>query len=264
VMVQPEAEQPTVSNAFLTTFYPESRFGGFADGDSTVAFYVRVHALLKPDSHVVDFGCGTGSWGQDPVWMRRDLRTLKGKVRKVVGLDVDPAAANNPFIDEFFLVRDSWNWPLPSRSVDAIVCDSVLEHVEQPDAFFSEASRVLKLGGWLCIRTPNVLSYFGILSRLVPTRWRATVLAWAQPTRRAESVFPALYRCNTVWRLRKALSKYGFDAVVWGYEGDPAYLSFWRAAYACGVLHARYAPRFCRVELFAFGRLAEKQAGLFG
>ena len=117
---------------------------------------------------------------------------------------------------------------------------------------------MLKPGGYLCIRTPNVLSYVGLISRLVLNRLHGAVVSRVQPSRRAEDVFPTYYRCNTVWRLRRMLARRGFDAVVYGYEAEPSYLNFSKLVYAFGVLHQRLAPRFMRPALFAFGRLTEQ------
>jgi len=80
-------------------FYPEARFGGFTDIDGTIAFFNRVNSLLAPSFTVLDVGCGRGSYGNDPVQLRRKLRILKGKVSKLVGIDVDHAAQENPYID---------------------------------------------------------------------------------------------------------------------------------------------------------------------
>jgi len=102
-----------------------------------------------------------------------------------------------------------------------------------------------------------VLSYVGLISRLVPNRWHGAVVSRVQASRRAEDVFPTYYRCNTVWRLRRMLARHGFDAVVYGYEAEPSYLNFSKLVYAFGVLHQRLAPGFIRPALFAFARLKE-------
>jgi hypothetical protein len=81
-----------MTDPLMQRFYPESRFGGFTDFDGTVAFYLRVNALAAPHHVVVDFGCGQGAHATDPVPVRLGLRVLKGKVSKVIGLDVDPRA----------------------------------------------------------------------------------------------------------------------------------------------------------------------------
>lgn len=237
-------------------FYPESRFGGFTQVDGTIAFYSRVQALANPDDLVVDFGCGRGAYGDDPVRFRRDLRILKGKVRRVVGLDASPAGAENPFLDEFHQLAGD-RWPLDDDSADMCICDNVLEHLPEPQSFFKEAQRVLKPGGLMCIRTPNRWSYIALIARLIPNRSHARVLARVKPGLPDEDVFPTCYRCNTIPALRKALAGSGFAGVVYGYEAEPSYLSFSKAAYALGVLHQRLAPGFLKPAIFAFARKLE-------
>lgn len=67
-------------------------------------------------------------------------------------------------------------------------------------------------------------------------------------------MFPTVYRCNTRRKLERALEGAGFDAVVFGFEGDPAYLSRNVLLYRIGLLHAQYAPSAIKVKLFAFAR----------
>lgn len=92
---------------YLERFYPESRFGGFTDADGTIAFYARVNSLITSASVVLDFGCGRGAFMDDSVAIRRELRTLKGKCAKVVGVDVDEAGLSNPAVDEFRTLADA-------------------------------------------------------------------------------------------------------------------------------------------------------------
>jgi SAM-dependent methyltransferase len=235
-------------------FYPESRFGGFSDVDGTVAFYLRVKALTGRDSILLDFGCGRGAYGEDPIPLRRDLRIFKGQVGRVIGLDVDDAAAGNPFLDEFYLLESNM-WPLPENSIDLIICDNVLEHLQQPEVFFFEARRVLRNGGCLCIRTPNLWGYVALAARLVPNRSHCDVLVRVKENTKIKDVFPTHYQCNTLPRLRKHLESCGFRGSVYGYGPEPAYLSFSKLTYFLGVMYQRYAPRFLQPVIFSFTRL---------
>ena len=71
----------------LQRFYPEARFGGFSDVDGTITFYTRVQAMLSPDSVVLDVGCGRGAGLQDDsVVYRRELRRLRGRCQRVIGI----------------------------------------------------------------------------------------------------------------------------------------------------------------------------------
>jgi SAM-dependent methyltransferase len=238
----------------LLRWYPESRVGGYTDVDGTIAFYGRVRSLLPRHAVVADVGCGRGAHAADPVPFRRELRTLRGHAKRVIGIDLDERAASNPLVDEFRLIGPHGRFPLRDGECDLLVSDFVLEHVPDPDAFFAECRRVLRPGGRIALRTTNARSYVGLVSRLVPNRHHAGLVAKAQDERRAEDVFPTVYKCNTARRLRRALGAAGFDAVVYGYESEPHYFLFSRALYALAVLHQRLAPRSLRLSLFAFGR----------
>ena len=237
----------------VDSWYPERSFGGFTHVDGTVAFYSRINAVVDPTSVVLDIGCGRGAASEDPVPWRRELQILRGRCARVIGADVDPAAADNPAIDEFHLIEHGII-PLPDESVDVAYADFVVEHVTDVDVFFAECARVLKRGGSLFIRTPNVWSYMGVVSRLVPGRFHARVLARLQPTRKSEDVFPTVYHCNTRGTLRRALERQHLLCVVQTHEPEPAYLSFSRFFYALGVMYERYAPRAIRRTLLAYAR----------
>ena len=127
---------PVTMNS-LERFYPETTYGGFTDIDGTIVFFHRVNSLINSSSVVLDIGCGRGAYGEDTVPLRRELRILKGKAAKVIGIDVDPRAQDNPFLDEFHLIQGN-SWPLDSNSIDLIVCDNVLEYIETPGSFFEE------------------------------------------------------------------------------------------------------------------------------
>jgi SAM-dependent methyltransferase len=235
-------------------YYPESRFGGFTNIDGTILFYIRVKSLVKPDSIILDYGCGRGGYIDDPVSIRRELRIFKGKVCRVIGMDVDPHAGENPFLDEFHLINSD-QWPLKNESVDIIICDNVLEHLEKPSFFFKQSRRVLKNKGYLCIRTSNSWNYIGLLARLFPERLHSVVISKVQERRKEFDVFPKYYKCNTIPRLKAILSMYDFEHVVFGYEAEPSYLSFSRIAYLFGVIHQRLAPGFMRPSIFAFAEV---------
>jgi SAM-dependent methyltransferase len=238
---------------YKSLYYPESRFGGFSNVDGTVAFYTRVNALLRPSSVVLDVGCGRGAYAEDPVPYRLQLRVLRGKCARVIGIDVDPVGRENPFIDEFRPIKAD-RWPLENDSVDICIADNVLEHVHEIEDFFSECRRVLKPGGYLCIRTPNLLSYFGLVSWLVPNRSHVPVLRRVKDRVKEQDVFPTAYHCNTIPALRRKLDQHGFDHAVYGHEAEPSYLSFSRFAYFVGILLQRFTPNLLKVGIHAFGR----------
>lgn len=234
--------------------YPERRFGGFTRFDPTVQFCARVQALLGENDIVLDVGCGRGRRVEDHCAFRSALQDLRGQNRTVIGIDVDPGARSNSFIDEFRLIESTVHWPVDDESVDLLYSDFVMEHVERPEEFFAEAARVLKPGGYICLRTPNAWSYISLVSKLVPNRFHARVVAFAQGKRQARDVFPTYYRCNSRRALRRRLEAHGFDACVYSVEADPSYMTFSRTAYRFAAVVHRMLPSPFRSTLLAFAQ----------
>jgi len=241
--------------SLLERFYPESRFGGFSDLDGTVAFYGRIQALLAVGMTVLDVGCGRGAGlVEDPVAYRRKLRSLRGDGRRVIGLDVDPDADQNPGLDEFHRIDGVSAWPIPDASIDLIVSDFVLEHINDPEAFFAEVARVLRPGGVFCARTPNRIGYVGLAASLIPNRRHAQMLRMVQEDRKEMDVFPTYYRVNTIWAVHQVLKQAGMEGIVYGYEAEPSYLQFSALAYALGKYLHIFTPSVLRTCLFVFAR----------
>src|SRR4051812_39367218 len=112
--------------------------GDYSPLDGTVEFYGRINAFLKPDFVVVDLGAGRGGWYLDDRCLyRRSLRTLKGKVATLIGLDIDRAVLSNPSTDENRII-DGDRLPLADASADVVIADYVLEHLADPIAFERE------------------------------------------------------------------------------------------------------------------------------
>jgi SAM-dependent methyltransferase len=238
----------------LEKCYPEVAIGGFTRCDGTIAFYTRVQALVSPEASLLELGCGRGLHQDDPCAYRRDLHVFKGRCRRVVGVDVDPDAAGNPFIDEFRLIQDTSRWPVDDASFQIIVCDYVLEHVPNPDEFFREVRRVLAPGGYLCLRTVNTRSYISVASRMIPNRLHRRVLKVAQEHREERDVFPTVYRCNTKGRVERALRANGLIPAVYRIEPEPGYFNFSRLAYRLAVFAHAHMPAWCRSTLLVYAR----------
>jgi len=234
--------------------YPEAEFGGFSDVDGTIAFYMRLSALINLKMSVVDFGCGRGAHVEDTVVFRKNLQSLRGRVRSVIGVDVDEAGGLNPTIDEFRRLNPDGGWPVESASVDLVFSDGVMEHLTDPEQYFSEAARILRKGGYLCLRTSNAWGYVALAARILPKSFHGRVLKVAQPTRREEDSFPTLYRCNSICKLRRQMSGHGFDGVAYGYDAEPSYLSFSAVAYRIGVWSHKVLPGCLRSSIFVFCR----------
>ena len=240
--------------SLIQNSYPESRFGGFSDHDGTVAFYTRIKSLLEPEMTVLDVGCGRGAaLIDDPINYKKELRLMRGRCRKVIGIDIDPVGEDNPGLDEFRLLKSD-KWPIEDESIDLIISDYVLEHISNPEIFFKEISRVLKRRGIFCARTSNKIGYVGIVARVIPNRGHSTVLKYAQKQRMEMDVFPTVYKVNTVWKIRRQMKKVGLDGIAYGYEAEPAYLDFSSFFYRIGKFIHAFTPGPLRTNIFVFAR----------
>lgn len=241
------AERPRDPMAHL---YPEIGAGGFSRADSRVNFYTRVNALLQPEMTVLDLGAGSGCWVERMTGFKRSLVTLRGKCRRVIGVDPDPAVLANPSLDEAHIAAAGAPLPLAAGSVDLIVAYAVLEHVAEPARFAAEISRVLRPGGWFCAWTPNRWGYVGIGAQLVPSSLHARLLPWVSPAdcRARADVFPTAYRMNTRRRIRRLFPADAYEDFTHIVPGPPSYNLGSTAVARLLQLHARLAPA-------AFGQL---------
>jgi ubiquinone/menaquinone biosynthesis C-methylase UbiE len=205
-------------------FYPERGAGGFSRLDGTVAFYQRVAAVIEPTWTVADFGAGRGVGHiEDNCRYRRELRSLRSKAGKVIGLDVDEIVLTNPSLHEAHVIVPGRPLPLEDNSVDAIVSDFTFEHVENPEQVVAELDRILKPGGWLFARTPNRRGYIALAARLIPTSLKMRVLSFSQPRRKVEDVFPAYYRMNTFSALKRLFPVGRYEHFSYAWDSEPAY-----------------------------------------
>jgi SAM-dependent methyltransferase len=234
--------------------YPEIAFGGYSRVDGTMDFLARAHALAPSEGTILDIGCGRGEGVEDRCRARARLCDFRRAGVKVVGIDVDPSAAGNPIIDEFRPLRIGEPWPIESASVDLAVSRSVIEHVDDVPGYFREIARVLKPGGFLAAHTSNLWSYPGIAARLVPNRLHGRAISMAQPGRQERDVFPTLYRCNSVWKLRRTLREAGLSGTVYGIEAEPSYVQFSRVAYRVAATIHSYIPSAFRSRILVYAR----------
>jgi ubiquinone/menaquinone biosynthesis C-methylase UbiE len=102
---------------------------------------------------VLDAGCGTGI-------AARTIARRPGFAGRVTAVDLSPyltsaaarLAAEEGVADRIaFRAGDARHLDLPDRSVDAVVCHTLLSHVEDPSAVVREAARVVRLGGMVGI-----------------------------------------------------------------------------------------------------------------
>lgn len=220
--------------------------------DSAHPFFVTAQALAARATLVAEVGCGRGAL-VDATTPAAALQDLRGAGRCVVGIDIDPAGAANPVLDEFRLIGPDGRWPFADGSVDLAVSDFVLEHVTDPEPFVAELVRTLRPGGVFLARTVNRYSLLALAARLVPNRAHARALEVVQPGRWAEDVFPTRYFMNT----RRALARLLDDEFDWAQASRPGldrYLGPWPAAARVAVAVEARLPQSLQTALVLCAR----------
>ena len=120
---------------------------------------------------------------------RRNIRDIKSKVKHLIGADVDKVVLENPTTHENIIISNN-KIPLDDNTIDVIVADWVLEHVENPQEFCLEINRILKPGGIFCARTPHKYKYVSILVKLFKNKKIILIfLKFLQPKRFERDAF---------------------------------------------------------------------------
>ena len=109
---------------------------------------------------LLDAGCGQCHW-------TRIVSQFLAEGTEVTAVDADPKwAKEDKRVKEFFAEReisfkikqaDVLELPFPDNSFDAVTCQTVLIHIENPIDALREMKRVLNPGGILCCAEPNNL-----------------------------------------------------------------------------------------------------------
>lgn len=196
----------------------------------------RLRAVLNqalfPGAFVFDAGSGPGTW-----LLRRHRQEID-----VAGLDL---FRPDPLPSPCYAMGSLEAVPYADTLFDLVLCYDVIEHLEEPVAAFTEFWRVLKPGGLLVIKTPNLRGPTTRISSLLPFSWHVAVQRGLGT--RETSVFPTLYRCNTAVDLNLALQACGFTTeALYTVDETASYCAFTPWTYAVGLLYSRWMSHATR------------------
>jgi SAM-dependent methyltransferase len=209
---------------FDRTFYKE-----YPSNWDNKLFRERILEKITPDTLLLDLGAGSG------YVQEMDFRA---HAEKVTGIDLDEAVARNPFLHDYVHGSVYDLSVFPPDHFDLIICNSVVEHIDKPEIFISELSRVLKPGGWFMAKTPNRNHYMPLIARITPLSFHKWINK--RRGRPEEHTFPTYYRLNSRKKIRKLFSAAGFDPVIIEtFEGPPSYLRMNFIFYTIGWIYER-------------------------
>ncbi len=234
-----------ISSQLLRKYYPDDSWSG------TLKFYDWIRSSIRPEFIVLNIGAGPTSGN--------NIKSLKGKVQKVVGADIDPVVLDNKDMDESFLIEND-TLPFSSNTFDMAWADYVLEHIEKPEVFLNEVYRVLKPGASFFFRTPNKYHYVSLIGWLTPHWFHKLIANRARSLSDvAHKPYPTYYKLNSKKDITNHLISAGYKEIELRFvEAEPSYLMLHSITFLVGVLYERTVNRFdCFSGIRAnfFGRL---------
>jgi hypothetical protein len=117
-----------------------------------------------------------------------------------------------------------------------------------------EIDRVLKVGGWICARTPNRNGYVALMNRIVPACVARRLVLSAQPDRKIEDIFPAHYRMNTLATLNALFPADRYEHMSFAFDSEPRYHFNRRVVFVLLLVLHGLTPPALRNTLMAFLR----------
>lgn len=107
--------------------------------------WARAALALRPGETALDLGSGTGT---EVV----ELAALVGESGRAIGIDPNPsmltvARERAADMKAEFIEGSAYDLPLPDASVDAVRCERVYQHLDDPAKATAEIARVLRPGG---------------------------------------------------------------------------------------------------------------------
>jgi SAM-dependent methyltransferase len=131
--------------------------------EADVAYKAAIIELTErnPDAIVVDCGCGDGN--------NTLLLTKRICARELWGIEADKDVARQAETKgiRVWLANLNGHFPLASNTVDVVVANQVIEHLQDTDLFMAEIWRILKPGGYAIICTENLASWHNLFSLLL-------------------------------------------------------------------------------------------------
>lgn len=200
-------EQKNYISEKLYKLYPEFKTGGYF-------FRKYLKNYIHSNATILDAGCGDNG-------MISEFKSLSGLI---IGIDINENLLNKNNIVDKKIIGNLEQIPLDNNSVDIIVSEFVLEHLQNPITVFKEISRVLKPKGVFIFITPNVLNPIMTLSKILPYSWHKLLRKILLKKR--EEAHPTYYKANTYGKLLKLARFSMFNNCQISRAGNLEYFGF--------------------------------------
>jgi SAM-dependent methyltransferase len=222
---------PSLKARLLEYAYPGLYSRGYSIVDGTAQFYQMVSPHVRDGCTLLDLGAGRGATLKQLPHDIQQMALFSPRLIRRIGVDVDPAVKENPFLAESHLIdpTDGYQLPLSDGAVDVVLADWVVEHLKTPEVVLAEIRRVLKPGGIFALRTVNRWHYVAIGASIFESRFMRSIsrglLRVLQRERQEHDVFPKFYRSNTPRRIKSVADASGrWSLMIRTIEAEPSYM----------------------------------------
>lgn len=189
---------------------------GWQPATEVFAGLVRDH--LRPESRLLDLGCGRGGL----------VEQLDHPAGQMAGVDPDLASLREHRLPAMpRALAGSGDLPFAASSFDVVTASWLLEHLPDPRATVSEVGRVLRPGGVFIFITPNADHPLAWVNRAAGRLglWQGRLVSRLYG-READDTFSTRYRANTAAVLAALATAAGLSLAELRTISDPTYLAF--------------------------------------
>lgn len=184
---------------------------------ATEVYAGLVRHNLRPDSRVLDLGCGRGGL----------VEQLDHPLSLIVGVDPDYLSLREHRLAIPRVQGISHRLPFVGQSFDLIFASWLLEHLARPEDDVVEISRVLRPGGAFIFVTPNARHPLAMLNRSLGRLGALQARLVRRLYARAESdTFSTTYLANDHATLSQLATNAGLRLESLTAIPDPTYLAF--------------------------------------
>ncbi|MDX2149907.1 MAG: class I SAM-dependent methyltransferase [Bryobacteraceae bacterium] len=209
----------TKVEGMLRRYYP-------SEEDPYRLYEAEISKHLTPESVLLDAGCGRTA---------PTLTMFAKRVSRAIGVDLVDFSQELEGGGLTLLQNGLESIPLPDATVDVIISRSVMEHLEEPLQVYREFERLLRPGGKVVFITPNRWSYPIVAARMIPNRFHALLVSFAEGRPR-EDTFPTYHRSNSFRAIRRLARDARLEVAGLRYLATfPNYLMFHPLAFRAGV-----------------------------
>lgn len=201
--------------------------------DTMIIFHRLFGSVVKPESRLLDLGCGRGNVIIDD---------YRASLKEAIGIDADQNAVEGNTKLDRIEIGNIEKLPFQDGYFDLVISQWVIEHLEHPEVVFAECHRVLKPGGYFLFVTPYAYSSILIIKRVFGTSLTKKILKHVYG-REEQDCFETMYRANTAPDLKRFLTNAGFVEVSLIANVDPSYWAFNRMCFYISSWLARMFPR---------------------